>query len=426
MGELFVNKSLEDFRDLLSDLDTFIEQMPGRFNRTLFKRVRRQTGTQSEWADAANVSQATIGNWERGYTPPQGQYRYQLRQAAIAMRDGLIGKFGRGRQGFGGSQPPIDIAKTDQGLRNTILRAALTDFNFNPITAKIVAVPFESDYQRDAPEVLEEDRQNLLESLAKFAELIVESISDQANINDQKFSRYVKSYAEEARSEIPNARLLNRLGATISRITNSDDFRDAVNTWDAEAVDGFNRDHVELMRLYFREALAKAQEVDAAGIDDVATVNDGAEFRSVAELMEAAVTESGAAIVEDDIPILLRDIANEVRDLDEAEKFTGDPERRRIFQRRKSEAFKNGGIYVGRFVFFSALISSLALPGVPEIVGTIASIVGLSETFSPGTIRAQYEKLREKFPALPGLPTSPKDDNKDQKADDIDQDNSQP
>jgi hypothetical protein len=260
------------------------------------------------------------------------------------------------------------------------------------------------DTERTAPEEIAEDRENLLRSLSSFARVIIESIGDGANINEVKFVRFLESYADEADSDFPNPRLLNRLGTTISRISNSDDFQNAANAWDAEAVEGFNRDHIELMRLYFREALAKAQEIDAAEVKEVVNESDGAELREVADLMDTAETDSGEKIVDPAIPTLLRDIAGEIRDLDEAARFTADPNRRAIFNRRKSEAFKNGSVYVGRFVFFSALVSSLAIPGVGEIVGTLAAIVGLTEYVAPGTIRQQYDRLREKFPALPALP----------------------
>jgi hypothetical protein len=184
----------------------------------------------------------------------------------------------------------------------------------------------------------------------------------------------------------------------------------ALNSWDSEAIDGFNRDHIELMRLYFREALARAQEIDGTEVDDIIRVSDGAEFREVAAIMEGASTTEGSPIIDASIPTLLKDIANEVRDLLDAATFTTDQRRKEILQRRKSEAFKNGSVYVGRFVFFTALLSSLALPGAIEVLGVLGTIVGIAEAFSPGTIRAHYEKLREQFPALPNLPIAGKDD----------------
>ena len=376
--------------------------LPRRFNRILFRRVRRQTGTQAEWARLTGVTQTTIGNWERGFTAPSSQYRSELIKATAEFRRRVVSAVYRSPSG---ADTAVDIVVTDRRLRRSILRAALTDFEFSPAAGRIVPVPFKGDYQENLPAEIEEDRRNLLSSLTHQTRIIIESLEEGANINVQKFRRHLESYQNETESEAPNPRLLNRLGTTISRITNSDDFRNAANAWDVEAVDGFNKDHIELMRLYFKEALAKAQEIDGSEVRGIVEVSDGEEFRAVAGLMDSARSDEGDPIIDEAIPTLLRDIANEIRDLDEAATFTTDPQRSRIFNRRKNEAFKNGGVYVGRFVFFSALIVSLAVAGVGEIVGVLGAIVGLTEGFAPGTIRAQYENLRSKFPALPSLPS---------------------
>jgi hypothetical protein len=120
--------------------------------------------------------------------------------------------------------------------------------------------------------------------------------------------------------------------------------------------------------------------------------------------MEQARTESGEIFVDSSIPTLLKDIASEIRDLNDAITLTNDERRADVFQRRKHEAFKNGGVYVGRFVFFGALLASVAVPGVAEIMTALSLIIAVSEGAAPGTIRDQYERLRQKFPALPALP----------------------
>lgn len=288
MVGLFDHKGLEEIRDLLEDLDGFAESLPGRFNRTQFARLRRQTGSQNDWARNADVTGATIGNWERGVTHPSFYYRLKLKSAAQNFRETIVSNFFRP---ISKGAIKIDVVATNRRLRHSILRAALTDFEFDTSRTKIVPVPFVGDYGEDLIEEIEADRANLLDSLRRQSEIIIDSIGKDANISDAKFKRYLKSYWDEIGKNKPNPRLLNRLGATISRVTDSDDFRDAVNSWDTEAVDGFNRDHIELMRLYFREALAKAQEIDATEISDVRKLTDGSEFRSVAEIMEAAKTK---------------------------------------------------------------------------------------------------------------------------------------
>jgi hypothetical protein len=405
-SSLFDSQKFADLRELLGELDELHSTLPSRFNRTLFGRVRRLTGSQSDWAGLTGVTQSTIGNWERGYTSPNRTYRRDLQRATASMRGIIVQRYTGGRR-----ETSIDIVVTERHLRNSILRAALTDFEYDIEAGKIVPVPFAGDLDDTQVNEIIQDRQNLIESLREQSKIIRESISDSANINEKKFLTYLEGYEKECKKDKPNPRLLNRLGSLINRGTNNEDIRLALNSWDSEAIDGFNRDHIELMRLYFREALAKAQEIDGTEVQDVVTVSDGIEFREVAAIMESAATNEGSPIIDRSIPTLLKDIANEVRDLSDAATFTTDERRKEVLQRRKSEAFKNGSVYVGRFVFFAALVSSLVLPGAFEVLGVLGTIVGIAEAFSPGTIRSHYEKLREKFPALPNLPTAGSDDN---------------
>ncbi|WP_434619321.1 helix-turn-helix domain-containing protein [Tabrizicola sp. M-4] len=378
-----------------------------RFNQHLFNRIRRQTGSQAHWADLVGVTQTTIGNWERGYTVPNRYYRTRLRDAAVRTQNQIA-------KGLAHNKPhsTVDIVGTERSLRHSILRAALTDFDFDSDRNQIVPIPFAGDFVADSIDEITQDRTDLIKSLAEQARIICESVASGSNLNEAKFISFLQNYRAECAKDRPNPRLLNRLGAILSRMTNSEDVRGALNSWDSEAIDGFNRDHLELMRLYFKEALAKAQEVDGAQVKDVVSASDGAEFRNVAELMDEAKDPQGGKLIDPTIPTILRDIANEIRDLNDADIFTNDPSRKEVLRRRKSEAFKNGGVYVGRFVFFSALIASIALPGAEAVLAALGTIIGITEAISPGTIRSQYEILREKFPALPALPTTQADEQK--------------
>lgn len=302
------------------------------------------------------------------------------------------------------SGPQIDPLETSVRLKRSILRAALTDFDFDQVDRKIVPVPFSGDVDDVLESEIAEDKKNLLDALAEIADLIVASLSEDSNLSERKLVKQLQSYSEQCRKSVPNPRLLNRLGTTISRAAMGGDFRASVNTVDVELVDGFSRDHLDLMRLYFKEALARAQEVDAAGSVEGMTDITGEEFSQVADIMEAASLGTGEEIVDASIPTILRDIAGEIRDIDESILLSGDGRRGEIFMRRKSEAFKNGGIYVGRFVFFAALLSSITLPGMPEIMTALSLMVGLTESFAPGSIRGRYERLRQQFQALPALP----------------------
>lgn len=399
------SRRLSDVRDLISDLEDFEEGLPNVFVRAQFSRLRRQTAPQYVWASHTGVSQTTIGNWERGYTSPERPYRRRLKKAVGAIKEGVVAHAFPVRAGT-----RLNVPATYQDLRHSILRAALTDFDFDTKRAQIVPIPFYGDIDSIAAEEIARDRKNLLESLAQQAEILTESLSTATNADAGKVIRYLENYKEESLKDEPNPRLLSRYGSIISRSANSDSIALGLNDIDSLALEGFEHDHIELMRLYFREALAKAQEVDAVEVRRVEQINDGTEFRVVADLLDRARDDSDAQIVAPAIPTLLRDIAAEIREADDQLLLSSEPSRHDVLKRRKSEAFKNGGIYVGRFVFFSALLSSMAYPAVAEIFASLGTIVGLTEVVVPGSVRAQYEILREKFPALPALPIVGKSD----------------
>lgn len=237
--------------------------------------------------------------------------------------------------------------------------------------------------------------------------MIASGVEKGANLESERFVEYFEKYAVESRADQPNPRLLHRIGNTISRRTASDDVRHAISDWDDEAIDGFNTDHLELMRLYFREALAKAQQVEALPIDDDDPISSYESFHAAAELLESVISEDGKQVFDGDIPTLLRDIGNEIRDLGEAEQFTTDDRRRAVMRRRRLEAVKNGSIYIGRVLFFTSLFVVLN-PAALSAVGSVASILGLMDIIAPGSVRGIYEKLRVSFPILPKLTENPK------------------
>ena len=186
---LFDRKRLADFRDLVADIDEFIESVIPRYDRTLFSRIRRQTGSQTLWAEYTGVSQATIGNWERGYTLPNRLYRMRLRDAAISIRESVVKK-----QFTRPGTSAVDVVTTERSLRHSILRAALTDFDFDPATNTIVPIPFSGDTDPNLISEIAADRQELLQSLSKQAKIIRESVSDSANLNEKKFLQYLQNY----------------------------------------------------------------------------------------------------------------------------------------------------------------------------------------------------------------------------------------
>ncbi|WP_405110416.1 helix-turn-helix domain-containing protein [Phaeobacter sp. BS52] len=382
-------------------LDEFIERMPAQFDRRLFLELRNRTFSQAEWAAAAGVAQGTIGNWERGYTSPTGTYRHSLKRAAVMLRGAFIA---RHTDDLASSHSLFDPIATSDQLQKSILRAALTDFEFDSTSNQIIPVPFASDCVKSNIQEIEADRENLIASLVQQADSLLEDLDSGANAPTGKVRKYLERYKSAAEQGAPNPRLLNRFGQIISRSINEEDFSSALNDVDNAALQGFASDHMELMRLYFREALARSQEIEASEISDETEIDDGTQFVEIATLMDKAQAETGAPLVNKDIPTILRDIAQEMRDISDAIAFSVDPARLKVLSRRRAQAFKTGSVYVGRFVFFGALMSAVSDGGVMSISGSLASILGVIEVAVPGTIRGQYEKLRQRFPILPALP----------------------
>lgn len=398
MSDETISDDFDHVRTVLEMFDEFIEAMPARFDQRRFLVLRNSSFSQWEWASAANVSQGTIGNWERGVTSPQGHYRLLLKNAAVSLRHIFQNQ---ASNSLTRENTLFDPIQTDRELRKSILTAALTDFQLADDGSQIIPIPFKTDASIQSIEEIEKDKGHLLSSLEAQANTLIEELETGANVPTDKLKRAFQRYLETAREEEVNPRLLNRYGQTLLRATNEEDTISALSAIDQEALQGFRKDHLELMRLYFREALAKAQEVEATDIITDVELDDGTQFNEVADILDQARGDDGAPLVSRSISTLLRDIASEMRDLTEAIAFTVDSTRKSILRRRKGEAFKSGSIYVGRFVFFGALIVAV---GAGEAFGSIAAVVTLMEAMAPGTIRGKYEALRERFPILPKLP----------------------
>ncbi|WP_146132818.1 hypothetical protein [Hasllibacter halocynthiae] len=380
------------------------------FDRSLFYFFRARTASQEQWGWAIGCAQSTVGNWERGVTYPGRQWRRKILSASKAVLDIEKERIESVSNALN-LNVRIDLVDTKDQLENSVLNAALTDFSYDEVLNRIVSVPFSTDDRTQDHEAFAVDKENLLESLAEQADLIVESIPNSANAPTTRLVSTLRSYKKSCASEKPNPRLLHRLGTLIAAQANSDDFRMAASDWDVNALDGFTAEHVELMRLYFREALAKAQQVEALPMDDGASEEITADdFFQAADAVGSVRTPEGEPVFDEDIATLLRDIGGEVRDLSEAIQFTMDERRKEVLRRRRRQAIKNGSIYVGRVLFFSAFFI-VALPGTFGVAGSIASILGVAEILAPGSVRSIYSRLQAAFPILPSLPASDRDEN---------------
>lgn len=377
------------------------------FNHSEFRKLRRKIGTQQEWGDAIGVSPATIGNYERNQTYPNKATRHKIIIALEHFRNELAQRLETHTNLFATKSDNVDVdlkgAKT--ALDNTILDASLTDFKFDNESQTIVPVPFQKDALNSEIEQLEQARADLLDALTDQAERIIENLGNGVNANIERLLRALGDYRDQCQKDRPNPRILLRVGNLISRSASNDEISYALTDFDQAALDEFSDDHRELMRLYYREALANAQKVEEISIDPDAAENADEDFSAVARELEKVKTPDGDPVFSDAIPTLLRDIASEIREYKETEILSSDPERKAVIKKRRGEAVKNGSILIGRFLIFASFIAVVDPTVALATAGSIASIIGVIQNESPGIVRRYYEGLRERLPFLPRYPS---------------------
>lgn len=387
-------------------LDALREQLEKSdlFNHSEFRAVRNQVGTQQEWAEAVGVSPATIGNYERNLTYPNKEIRKSILAAILVFREKQAEILNSAKSASISAEVEVDIVDAKEALEDTILDASLTDFAFDADKQIVIPVPFKADAARAEMEQIKQDRLDLTEALKEQSKKIAENLSAGANANVTRVISALNDYSGQCSKSRPNPRLLYRWGTTISRATATDAFSFGVNEFDKEALEGFVDDHRELMRLYYREALVKAQQVEAIDVDENAALAMKAEFNEIAEILEKAATDGGELVFSGSIPALLRDISSEIQEYSEAEILSDDEERKSILRRRRVEAVKNGSIVVGRILIFSSFLIVVDPMVALTTAGSIASILGVLQNESPGTVKRYYERMREVMPFLPKFP----------------------
>ena len=386
----------------ISMLDDFAQQLSREdiFNHQRFRRLRGRFGSQADWAALVGVSQATIGNYERNSTYPNKTTRAAILKAVEKFRERETKKLDHLAEITEG----VDAAAAKQALNQSILTAALTDFQFDRDEQRIVPVPFQDASHANIEQIVAE-RKQLLESLASQSASLISSMGQNANTNLARLVQTFRDYEAQCSAAIPNARIMYRSGTTIGRASVNDDIAWGISEFDKLAIEGFLDDHNELMRVFYREALAKAQEVNLAPMPEGADLPKGSDFYEVASIIETACDDDGEPIFDEAIPTLIKDIAREIRETEESEILSRDVETKRVLQKRRVDAVKNGSILIGRFLIFTSFFVVFDPLVSIGVAGSIASIVGLIEQSSPGTIRTYYERLRTSMPFLPKFPS---------------------
>lgn len=290
-------------------------------------------------------------------------------------------------------------------LKRSILRAAVTDVKYDDGLQMVIAVPFD-DVGKFAQN-LKQERRDLVEALSYQANEALKNYSnDTANINDEKLREKLEAYKNECVNERPNPRILLRQGNIIRDQLLDPNVRNALNSWDMATLDGFVSDHNELMRNHYSESLMRAQEVEAADVDEKQLDDASKSILEAADLIRRMSEEEGREIVDAQIPTILQDIAKEVEEYQSAlQNPTLGEEQRKKLHIRYLEAVKNGAIFLGRFsFFFTAILVSTSSAAAFSAAGSLASILGVIEIAKPGSIYWLYGKLQRAIPLLPDIP----------------------
>lgn len=385
--------------EIISDYIDSINALKPAFPRHQFYQMRRLIGTQAVWGDAIGVTGATVGNYERGFTVPEKSKRDQITVIAKKLLD-----LCRAALKKASSQKAIfvDPIEVKSALSKSILKASLTDFEYSKAKNKIVPVTFKND-ARQVSSVSKEDRASFVESLAKQCEAISEELSFNSNAYTDGLRRSFIRYRKEALSDGPNARLLHRWGLNIRSAINDENVRASLRPKDEIDIEGFLKEHVELMRLYFTNALSQVQALELAEVAENEEMPTSQQFLEIAQILEGTRGISADSCIDGDIVTLVRDFSSELKELEDGERFFADAVRRALIRKRRIDSIKTGIVYVSRLIFVSSIIV-VATPAVsPETIALIAALTQIIEAFSPGTLRGYLDKFREFLPSIPPL-----------------------
>lgn len=202
-------------------------------------------------------------------------------------------------------QQIIDLLHTDP------LRVALVDFTFDDMASLMRAVPFPEDNTNLEDESLERDRKELLSSLRDYAEDLAEDMVE-AGRNSQdcaRIARDLSRYAKAARGRPVRARMLWMRGADLNIYRLSSNIYPFLPEVERQKLDALVDMHLDLMRLYYRGALARLQDAEVLVLTETVSLSDLNGMIAQAVAIFDAVKDDAGAHIEPDAIAALRDLA---------------------------------------------------------------------------------------------------------------------
>ena len=356
------------------------------------------------------VSDYTVRSWENGKVNPQSSTIWRIvdhlnsadarRSSRLVDLDQLkiiVENFARTLDLSPVESNESKLLRIERTLTGSILKAAQTDFQYEPSKKILEPIPFVSDLGLfEASNELEIKR--LLENASDAASTICSKLED-VNIEQRYLSDALTDYCSECKKSPPNPRIMARKGELIRYVYISEDISKAVNRFLLKEIEQFIDIHNELMRGLFGEALAAARIVTSDKVDDSIREHASGVFNDAVKHLDSIRSSSspGDPSIDIEVPAIVADVGREVEDLEQAVRQANDPNTRALRVARLKVAAFQGALLIGRLLLRST--SALLTHG-----AAVAAIAGIVEVVAPGSVRAAYELLRIHIPDLPPLP----------------------
>lgn len=388
---------LNDFNRLLKNRDLF--------DRDLFQKgILATTLSKKDWAKRFGVSYGTLRNWETGNTYPNKQHR-KIVLNSCQEYVGIIEDRVREFTNASGSTPRIDSSRAEEDLSKSILRASPVDFIFDSKRERISATPFKEDTSQFDDPKLAKRRDELKSALSSQAKFILSSLEDGANTNVDGLRRILTAYASHCdQNEEINPRLLNMWGSTVKSQITDESVQSALGNWTVSAVDQFVDSHTELMRVFYQEAMAAAQELQKTPINEDEPAPTPDQIEKVANQLENLKQGDDEPVFDRSVISSIIDLKDDISRIDEALQWTHDKQRREKLRAARVQAVKNSVVTIGRLLIFSALFASIPTATPTDAVGFVGGLFAIIDSLAPGTIRHFYEQSRKYLPFLPEFP----------------------
>ncbi len=205
-------------------------------------------------------------------------------------------------------------------LASDPLRMAMVDFSYDDMNALMRMAPFPEDMRDLQDETLENNRKDLLSSIHDLAVALADNLTGTAGHNSQDAAIVASDlmlYAKEARKRPDNIRapFLWMQGATLHDYRTTPEIYTFLPVHARRKLDRIVDAHLDLMRLYYRGALARLDQAGTLLLTEEITLGGLNDIIAQAADAMAAVSDLSGSHVEPEAISTLQNIAQTTHDL---------------------------------------------------------------------------------------------------------------